>query len=55
MYHNTLNTSVSKQIFAFPKSPRFPTHTPATTNASSKTFDKLSDFDKTVNKGRGKS
>jgi hypothetical protein len=54
MAHNTLNTSVSKHLHSFPKSSRFPTHNSPTFGASSKTYNKLSDFDKTVNKGKGK-
>lgn len=46
--------SVSKEMHAFSKSPRFPSIKINTNNSSSETFNKLTDFDKTVIKGKGK-
>jgi hypothetical protein len=54
MVSSLLNTSVSKEEHAFSKTPRFQTTKTNTLNISANTLTKLSDFDKTVIRGRGK-
>lgn len=54
MVSNPLNVSLTKEEHAFTKTPRFPAIKLSTGNASPGTFNKLSDFDKTVAKGKGK-
>jgi hypothetical protein len=54
MVSSPLNVSVSKELHAFVKSPRFPEIQTQTKGASSGSYNKLSDFDKTVIKGQGK-
>jgi len=55
MVHNLLNESTSKQATAFSKSARFPPLYTLTANVAASTYDKKSDADNIVNKGKGKS
>jgi hypothetical protein len=55
MVDSLLNTSKAKEEHAFEKYPRFPILATNTANISGTTLNKLSDFDKTVIKGYGKS
>ena len=54
MVHNPLNNSPAKEMHSFAHGSRFPALNTNTRNTSFKTFDKKSDFDKIVEKGRGK-
>ena len=54
MVHNLLNQSSTKQANAFAKSARFPLIFSLTSNVAFSTYDKKSDTDKIVLKGKGK-
>lgn len=54
MVSNTLNASTSKEMHAFSKASRFPTIESNTRHASIGSYDKKTDFDRTVRKGTGK-